>query len=171
MKAGFVTGGAEQFTTAMFFFSFGAWFSINGKYPIVVLRTGRFYWMLSAIVFLLFSTYFDGNETKDYVYPFFVLSGVITTVNVTAFFIERGTLKVVSTLSKASFFVYATHGILILNLTGRLFDKVFPSEHVAVLLTRYFCVPTVCAFVCLGVYCLMRRATPKLLNLLTGNRS
>ena len=169
-KTGFVAPGAEQFSTALFFFGFGAWFAVNGRNPIVALRRGRFYWMLLAIVCLLLSTCFDGCKTKDYVYPLFVLSGVIATINVVAFFMERGALKVVSTLSKASFFVYATHGILILELTGRLFDKIFPSDHVVVLLTKFFCVPTICALVCLCAYCLMRRATPKLLNLLTGNR-
>ncbi|MDR2466043.1 MAG: acyltransferase, partial [Prevotellaceae bacterium] len=118
-KAGF---GAEQFTTALFFFSLGAQFGISGKNPVVALRRGRFYWMLAAIVCLPLSTYLDGSKAKDYVFPLFALSGAITAINLTAFFIERGALKAVSTLSKASFFVYAAHGVLILSLTSRLFD-------------------------------------------------
>ncbi|MDR1895717.1 MAG: acyltransferase [Prevotellaceae bacterium] len=171
-KIGFIIPGfsTSLFLTAAFFFCLGAYFSVHEKNMVVSLRKGKLFWLLLAIVTLVLSTYYDGSEMKKYFSPLYVLSGVITAVNISSFFIERKKIKVSDTLSKASFFIYATHGILILSWTGRLFDKIFQSESVIILLIRYICVPLICVGICLSIYCLMKRFTPKILSLLTGNR-
>jgi surface polysaccharide O-acyltransferase-like enzyme len=171
-KIGFIISGfsTSLFLNALFFFSFGTYFSIHGKNIILSLRKGQLFWGLLAIVSMILSTYADGGELKKYFLPLYVLSGVITAVNITSFFMERNKLKVSDTLSKASFFVYVTHRILVLSLTRELFNKIFYPESAIALLIRYITVPFICVCICLGIYYLMKRFTPKTLSLLTGNR-
>lgn len=170
-KIGFVIPGygTGEFLSALFFFSFGAYFSIFGKNMVVSLRKGQLFCLLLAIVSLILSTYYCGSGMEHYFVSIYVFSGVVTAVNITSYFMERGKLKVSDTLSKASFFIYIIHGIL-LDWLRRSFDKIFHPESAVFLLILYLIVPFICVFICLGIYCLMRKFTPKLQRVLTGNR-
>jgi surface polysaccharide O-acyltransferase-like enzyme len=156
--------------TALFFFSLGGYFGIYGKNMVVSLRKGQLYWFLVAVVCLILSTFYDGSDMKKYFHPAYVISGVITTVNITSFFMERGKLKVYKTLSGASFFVYVTHGILVLAVARKLINFILPSDNMIVLPVKFLITPFLCAFLCVGIYLLMKRFVPKLLSVLTGNR-
>ncbi|GHU71028.1 hypothetical protein FACS189413_12190 [Bacteroidia bacterium] len=171
-RIGFVMPGFSTylFLLALFFFSLGAYFSIHGKNLVLSLRKGQYFWGLLAIISMVLSTIYDSREIREYFIPLYEISGVITAVNITSFFMERNQLKVSNYLSKASFFVYAIHAILILRWTIKLFDKVFNSENIIVLFIRYFSIPFICVCICMTIYYLMQRFTPKILNLLTGNR-
>jgi surface polysaccharide O-acyltransferase-like enzyme len=171
-KIGFVVPGFSTgfFLTAFFFFSLGAYFSIHGKNMVMSLRKGQVFWLLLAMVTMVLSTYYDGSKMKDYFSPFYELSGVITAVNISSFLMERGYIRVRKTLSKASFFIYATHGTLVLAWAGKLFDAIFRTESSLLMIIRYFTLPLLCVLICLGLYCLMKKLTPRVLSILTGNR-
>jgi surface polysaccharide O-acyltransferase-like enzyme len=160
----------NQLITALFFFSLGSYFSIYGKNMVISLRKGQLYWFLATIICLVLSTYYHGDEMKKYFLPVYVISGVITAVNITSFLMERGKLKIYKTLSKASFFVYAVHTILVLEITNRLVGFIFSSDNTIILLIKFLIAPVLCAFICVGLYLLMNRFAPKLLRVLTGNR-
>jgi peptidoglycan/LPS O-acetylase OafA/YrhL len=165
--AGFHT---NQLITALFYFGLGSYFSIHGKNLVVSLRKGQVYWFLIALVGLILTTYYYGDDRQKYFYPVFVVSGVFTAINITSFFMERGKLKVYRTLSQASFFVYAIHNIAILHIAARLVRGLYPSDNPIVLWSKYLITPFVCAFLCLGIYLLMRKFVPNILKVLTGNR-
>ena len=167
-KIWFITPGFS--IEAIFFFSLGAYFSIHDKNIIKSLQKGKVFWLLLAVITMIISTYYDASKMKDYFLPLYVLSGVITAVNITSFLLEHKRIRVTDTLAKASFFVYATHMILILDWTGRLFDFVFKPEAAAVLIIRYFSVPLLSVSICLCLYFLMKRIAPGILSILTGNR-
>jgi len=161
------------FLTAFFFFSMGAYFGINRKNLVISLRKYQVVWLILAFITLGLSAFFQYN-LKKFVHPIFILSGVISAVNITSFFMERGKLQVRETLSKASFFIYCTHYILILRCIQKIFAisfrKVFGTLNTIYAFVAYFIVPFVCAGVTICIYLLMKRFTPRILNLLTGNR-
>ncbi|MDR1222617.1 MAG: acyltransferase [Tannerella sp.] len=171
-QAGIAVAGynINQLITALFFFSIGGYFGIYGKNMVISLRKGQLYWLLAAVVFLILSTFYDGSDMKKYFLPVYVISGVITTVNITSFLMERGKLKVYNTLSGASFFVYATHTILVLSVSRKLINFILPPDNMIILLIKFLVTPFLCAFLCVGIYLLMKRFVPKLLSVLTGNR-
>jgi len=86
---------------------------------------------------------------------------------------ERGKLQIHPTLSNASFFIYCTHYIFILEFTIFAFNKIFKmlklGNTIASILT-YFIAPFACAGIILCIYLLMKKFTPKILNIFTGNR-
>ncbi|MCL1943606.1 MAG: acyltransferase [Candidatus Azobacteroides sp.] len=161
---------ARLFLTAFFFFSIGAFFSINRKNIVVSLRKYQIIWLIISLITMILNTYFYGTIHSKFFSPVFILSGVISAVNITSYFMEHGKLQVRETLSKASFFIYCAHGILILGFTYRAFMKILGTNNTLSLLITYFTVPFVCAGIILCIYRLMKRFTPRLLSLFTGNR-
>jgi hypothetical protein len=165
---------ARLFLTAFFFFSIGAFFSINKKNLVVSLRKYQIIWIGLALITMFLSTYFRGTAYDQFFLPVFTLSGVISVVNITSFFMERGKLQVRETLSKASFFIYCTHCILILNYSRSaiefVFRKFLGNDSIIGTFAVYIITPFVCAGVILCIYLLMRKFTPRFLSLFTGNR-
>ena len=161
---------AQFFLTAFFFFSLGAFFSVNGKNMVVSLRKYQIVWFVISLITMFLSVYFYGTDYKAYFLPIFILSGVISVINITSYFMERGKLRVSKTLSKATFFIYLTHDISILYYTTLVFNKIIGTDSTMQLLAIYFVTPFVCAGVILCIYVAMQRFFPKLLGLCVGNR-
>ena len=166
-----ISGYSQRlFLMAFFFFSLGAFFSINKKNIVISLRKHQIIWLIISLITMFLSTYFNGTGLHKFFFPIFVLSGVISAVNITSYFIERGKLRVRETLSKASFFIYCTHPILILGYTKGAFKKILGTDSIVSLFATYFIVPFVCTGIILCIYLLMKRFTPRFLGLFTGNR-
>ncbi|MDR0560130.1 MAG: acyltransferase [Prevotellaceae bacterium] len=166
-----ITGySGRLFITAFFFFSLGAFFSINRKNIVVSLRKYQTVWFAVSLTSMIL-WYFFVDGLYGFFAPVFVLSGVISAVNITSYFIEHGRFRVSETLSRASFFIYCTHCILITDWVYRAFNKIFDTDAtLLVLFVRYFTAPFVCVGIIICIYLIMRRFIPKILNLFTGNR-
>jgi hypothetical protein len=106
----------------------------------------------------------------DYFSPIFILSAVISAINIASSLIERKKVKVTPLLVKSIFFVYAVHTVLILSIVGLIFDYIFKSKGAIILTIRYFTVPIMTGYVCVLVYYVMKKIMPKILNILSGNR-
>ena len=161
---------SRLFLTAFFFFTIGAFFSINRKNIVISLRKYQIIWLVVALITMFLSAFFFNTVHCKFFFPIFILSGVISVVNIASYFMERGKLQVRETLSKASFFIYCAHTILILNFTKIVFQKILGVDSTISLFATYFTVPFVCAGLILCIYLLMSRFTPRLLSLLTGSR-
>jgi surface polysaccharide O-acyltransferase-like enzyme len=161
----------NQLIIALFFFSFGAYFSIFGKNLVSSLRKKQIIWLSLAGVFLILSTCLCNTFYISYFFPLYVFTGVISAVIITSFFIEKEKWKVVKTLSNASFFVYCLHSVFVLGVSGTILRKTFTLLfHNELEIISYFLTPFLCVVICVSIYLLMRRFTPKILGLLTGNR-
>ena len=163
------------FLTAFFFFSLGAYFGINRKNIVISLRKYQLAWFILALITFGVGTYYYDYGFRKFFHPVFILSGVISVVNITSYFMEREKLRVRETLSKASFFIYCTHAILILGFTERVFRVSFKvmmgADNTTIFVfATYLLAPVACAGIILCIYLLMKRFTPKLLSLFTGNR-
>jgi hypothetical protein len=154
----------------LFFFSIGAYLGIYKKNLIVEFRRYTAFCYIIALITLIVSTYYDGQKIHDYFFPVFIFSGVINAVNIASFLVERKIIKPHPLLTQSTFFIYAIHGVLVLSIVGLLFDCLFKSKELAILILRYFTVPIVTAYVCVLIYCILKKIMPKLLSLLSGNR-
>ncbi len=162
------------FLTALFFFSIGSFFGVDKKNIVVSLRKYQVFWLIISLVTMVLSTYFYDTVYDKFISPVFILSGVISVVNISSYFMERGKLQVRETLSKASFFIYCTHIILILKfmrmIIGIGFGKILGADNIVGIFATYFITPFACAGVTLCIYLFMRRFMPNLLSLFTGSR-
>jgi hypothetical protein len=156
----------------IFFFTLGAYFGIYKKNLISEWRKHKLFWYVVSILTLLPSVYYDydGHTTYNYFTPVFLLACVISVINIASFFVEKWKIRPNPTLTKATFFVYGVHTILVLSMVGRIFDIIFESKAPMVLTIRYFIVPIATAYMCVLIYCIMKKIMPGILGLLSGNR-
>ena len=157
---------------SVFFFTAGAYLSLYGKNIVTECRRVKTASYILAIAMLIPSIWFDGRNTPvgNFIYPFYVLSGVVAVINLAAKWLECGRVKVHPVLSGSSFFIYAAHMIAVLGVCRIIMGRIIPWENPFMLTIRYFMVPLTAVAVCLCVYVLMRRFMPRLLDVFTGNR-
>ena len=139
---------------AFLFFGTGAYMKMNSINP-----TEKWYHYripIFGIAFLLWivCTIFDGHNTKegDIIYPFFVIIGFVATLNLATCIVDKNILRMPVFLSKASFFIYLSHTILVIKVFNKLSQMI---------LTIVFC---------LSVYYVLNKYIPSLCNVLTGER-
>lgn len=155
---------------AFFFFSFGAYFSIYAKNMVAEFRKVKWLWSILALVSVGLSLFFVGTKINRYSIITYVIFGTITAINIASYLIEYGKVTLNNTLAKSTFFIYATHTSLILSLVNGTYDSYFkPTSDIAAIL-KYLIVPLLTTGVCLGLFFLMKRYTPKALTFLTGSR-
>jgi hypothetical protein len=156
----------------IFFFTLGAYFGIYKKNLVFELRKYKLFWYIVSGLTLLPSVYYDydGHTTYNYFTPVFLLSAVISVVNIVSFFIKKGKINPNRPLTKAVFFVYGVHTVLVLNIVGLIFDVIFKLKHPIILTIRYFTVPIATAYICVLIYCILKKTMPKMLGLFSGNR-
>ncbi|MDR1593323.1 MAG: hypothetical protein LBS43_02405, partial [Prevotellaceae bacterium] len=109
-------------------------------------------------------------EVYRWLLPIYIVSGIITAVNISATLLEKGKVRVIGLLAQASFFIYVSHGVQILGRLSQVINKVIPSENQFVLVFKYLATPILCVSICVFIYWLMRKFTPKILEILTGSR-
>lgn len=158
--------------TSVFFFSVGAYWSIYAKNLVFECKRVEVLSYVVAAVLLIITIRFDGRNTHagSLVYPFFVIFGVCATINVAARLVETKKVKVNPLLAKSSFFIYATHTLMILGICRALVHKIIYWDTPLALGCCYFIVPLLAVIICLCLYVFMRRFFPGILNVLTGSR-
>jgi hypothetical protein len=157
---------------AIFFFTLGAYYGIYKKSLINEMRQHKVFWYMISVITLIPSMYCDYNgiSTYNYFKPMFIIATVISSINIASYLIEREMVRVNKILSQATFFVYAMHTVLVLSIVGIVFDKIIRSNSSIILIIRYFSVPIITAYLCVAIYCVMKKTMPKMLGLLSGNR-
>ena len=158
--------------TAVFFYCTGAWFGMSGKNLVAECGRVRLLSYVLAVGLLLPLVWFDGRNTPEgnFVYPFYVIAGVCAAFNLSAWVTGSGRGRVRPWLAHSTFFVYALHTLVVLRCCTAAVRLLLPWEHPLVLLLRYLVTPCLTVAVCVGIYLLLKRYTPRLLGVLTGNR-
>jgi len=153
--------------TGLWFFALGAWFSISGKDPLR--STRRLLAPASALVppaLLALMLWPDGTcLIHDLGQAVYVLAAMTVSVHMANFLSHRhnqGTL-----LPTSSFFIYASHTIVLLPLTA-LVTRVAVGHGAWMLAFLYLVCALVSIIVCLSLFYVLRRWLPLLSAPLTG---
>ena len=130
-------------------------------------------YLLCAVgIVLIAYSYRDHAALYKYVKYLFVLAGTVSVINLASFLLDAGHARTNAFLSSSSFFVYASHGILILHdFTHYLTLHFLPFTSVAGKCLVLFVKAGLAVGICLLLYAMMKKWTPKTLGVLTGNRS
>ncbi len=155
--------------TSIFFFSVGAYialFKINfvkfSKYGILVFFI--MYTILSSV-----ALYSIGNPMMERFKTLSILCEMICIIGLTTIFIRRGLWEPNNFLSESSFFIYASHQIILAILVKQLVSLLSPMDGLK--LTIIFLVsPIIIICVSLIIYWQMRKTMPLLTKILTGGR-
>lgn len=156
--------------TASFFFSVGAYYSINKENLVMRFREMKFvpyFYIFVAIADVLTK----GIEYNIYIHKAGILLGIVSVVIIASKLLEKNKVKVNATLANSSFFIFALHYMIITNIGKLAFILLhIPDNNPFAMLGLYFGTTIVTILICLGLYVLLRRFTPRLCNLLTGGR-
>lgn len=165
--------------TAFFFFSLGAYFSIEGKCIIGFVRANKYVISAGALLFFIPATYYDGPFTPEgkWLANVFVVFGVLWAFLVAAYLVEYRGCRANRFLISACFFIYALHGVNVLPIYGAplamftsLLKSVFPATSALCRFVVYFGAPVLTISFCAGVYAAMRRWMPGITRLFSGGR-
>ena len=160
---------------AFFFFGLGAYFSIHGKNMVTELRKGTIIWLILAVMLMFLSMYYASNYNIHYsILRLFIITGVISTIIIASCIVKRirtiSDSKIISFLSKTSFFIFVTHMVFLMNWSQQLANFIFKSNSALFLIVKYFTAPIICVCICVGLYYVASKTVPKILKILTGSR-
>lgn len=157
--------------TAFFFFSFGAWFSINRRnftVDFLPLRwLGTFLYLMLVVAGTLLWYYKIPNY--HWMYNIGIMAGLMTVISWTAYGIEKNCLRVSTFLAGSSFWVYAYHGMPIAFVT-KYWVKLWQPASELTMLTGYFLIPLFIVGIGIALYGAFRRWLPAFTGLITGGR-
>jgi fucose 4-O-acetylase-like acetyltransferase len=120
-------------------------------------------YMLTIITSLFF------NKKVTTISSINIIVGIMFFIKLSYSFVKsHETFKIFSWLEKYAFWVYATHGIVIVVLI-KISVKIMPMND-AWLLIHYFIVTLLCILILLCIGILFRKIFPKIFSILTGGR-
>jgi surface polysaccharide O-acyltransferase-like enzyme len=162
-------GGHGLSITATFFFAAGAWFGINKRNLIddmsKVKRWSLILYPLLVVADLLTKKY----TCNIYVHHTGIIVGIACWINLAAYLLKTGTVKVNCFLASSSFFIFATHNFLVPAIK-RVFYVALKPESDLLITALYFTIALIVIFITLGLYYLSKRFMPKFTSLITGGR-
>lgn len=153
-----------------FFFSWGAYYSIGKKN--FVMRFQRMKYVPYMYVFVAIADVLtNGMDYNFYIHKVGILLGVVSIVLITSYLLENKMVKVNHTLAHSSFFIFALHYMIISVIGKMAFVMLHVSDNNSYeMLALYFGTAILTILICLGLYVLLRRCTPRVCNVLTGGR-
>ena len=159
-----------MFFYALFFFSWGASYSINKEDFLSSFRK------MSYIPFLYLILAIIDTQTKDslfntHVHLLTIPFGVVSIFIITSYLLEHGKIREYNSLSKCSFFVFACH-TLFMGDAGKFAFRLLhiPDSNPIAMLSFYFAVPIATIAICCTLHNLLYRFSPYACKLLTGGR-
>jgi fucose 4-O-acetylase-like acetyltransferase len=155
-------------TVALFFYSFGAYFSI-ARVDFVELSR-RYFPFMAATYFLLLLTLLFFPVTNKWLFSFFRMVGVFVVFGIAAWFIDRTSVRFPSVLADSSFFIYAVHYVFFFSIVDDFVGWLLPVSIDWMHSLQYLVSPLLRVSLYIAVFWLMKHFVPKLTALLTGSR-
>ena len=157
--------------SAFFFFSWGAYMSINRKDMLV--EFGR-YFRLSVFMYPILGISYVAAahwcpEICKTIKSLNVFFGLLFAYNLAAWLLRKKYCKASPFLASSSFFIYVSHSLICGRLLKLLYIYLQPASSISLLFIHISTVVLTLAFL-LSAFYLMRRYTPALLRVLTGRR-
>lgn len=159
-------------STAIFYFGAGAYFGIYKKNILEIAIKVKKTSLILSILLLFTATLLNGNGyIYELVVRLFIPIAILSLFNIINKAIYNNIFKSITTkLLPTVFFIYAAHSVFIIGYTKGLVYRVsfFTSE--IGLFIAYILIPTITIGICLSLYYLWRKISPKTLSFFVGGR-
>lgn len=158
-------------TFAFFFFSFGAWFSINKRNFTIYFSSIRKLLTFIYPVLIAASTllWFFSIDDLQIVHNIGIIAGLMFVVSWSAHGINTGKIRANGFLADCSFFIYAYHYLPAFFVVKCYLKLLRPASELA-MLAGYLLIPVI--IICLGIviYAILKRYLPTFTSFITGGR-
>lgn len=162
--------------TAFFFYTLGAYISLNRLNIIELAERFRRPLICVAVIAIPLALYYTGTPACTFFQPLYTLSGVFLAFLIAGRLISRNGIRPLNTLTSACFFIYAFHTLILPypldTLTWKVPKLLAPvaAIHPALDILCYFIAPFITVAICVALYHLLRRIAPRLTATLCGGR-
>lgn len=158
-------------SAAMFYFSFGAYFSIHKKDFVATMRPLL---PLSLLAYLLLVSvrFIPGCMNSwyiEYVYHLSIILGMLCMIAITSYLLCMGKIKSHHFLTNSSFFIYAFHSMPLVLIIKLLFKAIQPQSDFTICMLYFLC-PAITIVIGLGLYKSLVILFPKFTAIITGGR-
>lgn len=160
--------------TACFFFSLGAFFSLNNINVISIVKKYRYRLVSLSIILLAISVVYDGTNTVtgQNIYPFFIITAVFVVFYIASLIVQKYNIMSNELLLSACFFIYAFHMVSLpiigspLGFCNRILNYILPDFPIV----KYLAAPFLTVIVCILIMQIGKRLLPDITKWYTGNR-
>lgn len=157
--------------TAIFFFSLGAYFSLEKKNMLQLFYQLKIPAFILAIVFLFTALKYNPEPSHEYFVRLFILFGVITTFNLFAYLNDNYPfMNKLTGFSSLSFFIYVIHEVYIINWLKGFFYNLSLYDNLWMKYLAYWTIPVICIAIIAAIYYSMMKLTPRLFVSSLGDR-
>ena len=158
---------------SLFFFGAGGYMNMNHINPTQLTWRNRYIVYAVAVVLWVIVTMLigyddNGRPMNSLVSPFFVVFGSLAMMNIATASVKKG-YRYAAILTGSTFFIYVSHALL-LEFGFKISKVIFGSGSTLMLLFRYLFSVFLIIVICVAVYWLLNRFTPRLCGILTGKR-
>lgn len=162
-----------HFLVGLLFYSIGCCLRVSKKSILEISRTLRWPSLIFSCSLLLAIVLFFQKQPQltDHLIRAFMLSGVFSLFYLVSLLFDKHIINNTPLLTRYSFFIFASHGILILNE----FAHYIVLHTLPVSGETYYCIdlflrPLIAIAICIGLYYTMSNFAPRTLGVLTGGR-
>ena len=141
----------------------------NNIDPIKIFISNKKMYYLTYIFLACLSLILMNHPEGIYIKKLSIIIGIPAVLCLTAKCIDSHKLHMPASFSSSAFFIFASHGLLILFINKVLFYILHPVSQLA-LISCYFSQVLFTVGILLGVYTILKRFFPKFTALITGNR-
>lgn len=156
-------------TTALFFFSVGAVFSVHNLNMVESLYPLRKAATISYVALVICDLLTLNMIGHSYIHNLGIIAGCTCMITLTAWGLQKGMWHIKDWLAGCSFFIFAFHGMP-LALIIKVCIKFIPIHHEAIAIAIYLGSTILVIVLAIMLYLFMRRYLPRLLAILTGGR-
>jgi len=153
-------------SSAIVYFTFGAYFSINNIDIIENLKKYKLVTALLSVALLLFIVGFQHFWITQYLNNIFVFVGLLALITTIEYFTARG-LSISPVITGSIFFFYAAHeGLYLLNVTQNIITNILFTTHYSVIMIQYFVIIAITMTICILLREILKTKTPNFAKLL-----
>ena len=155
---------------AYMFFGLGAFCNIQKIDVTRITYRWRYVFYIAALALWIITTMYNGHNTVtgDRIYPFWILIGCVAFFNLAVSICRK--IAIPAVLTRSSFFVYVLHTIYIVSISNFIMGLIFGTTSPGLMTIGYILSPLLTTVICVSLYLLLIRFTPRTLGILTGER-
>ena len=157
--------------TAIFYFGVGAFWGINKKNMLQAAQKIKYPALILGLALAILATFLATTEYHEYIIRWFAPLGVASAFIITDYLIKnQKTKSILLKYSPAVFFIYAVHELYLKNWVKGAFYRTPLSESGWGMVAGYIVMPLVLLAICLVLYYILKKISPKTVAILSGGR-